>query len=355
MGTPERMSYIDSKLAAGGIIELRNQNYFTRGPWGASNYVNLVPYSILRGLGIHATRVKLVNPMRITNGKERPDMRLIHAASNTVIEDLTLAGPTVDDGQFYLVTAGIRGWGPTSRIAIRRVGVANIRGTVKPDPMDGLQHEAFGISFDAGYGGHVVEDCIVVGARDGYISAFSGCSGAIEPVIFVRCKADCESGYAAYTLYDHTIVRDCASSLFNYSIYNDTGDLSDAVVEGGLFRSTRVAIGFVGQAGSTKANVRIQGAFFSTCIQGGVGLELVSSTPGAKFRNIDIIGCHFVHLHGSPFTAFSSNAAPADCASITFRDCTFPAGTITNARGVRVGFINCRYENGINVVTLPNP
>lgn len=281
-------------------------------------------------------------------------MRLIHAASFATIEDLSLDGPTADEGQFYLVTAGIRGYGPTERITVRRVEISYLRGTVNPSPIDGKQHEAFGISFDAGTGGHVVEDCLVSGEPDTYLSAFSGVDGATKPVIFERCHADCGSGYAAFTIYDHTIVRDCTSSLFGYSIYNDTGNIANAVVEGGVFRSGRVAIGLVGDHDTTKANIRIQGAYFSTSAQGAVGLELAARAATAKFRNIDVIGCRFVQSHPSKLTIFSSNANPDNCASLNFRECTFPAGCVTNARGVKVSFTNCRWDNGLPVLAIPS-
>lgn len=347
-----KTGFIDAALKRGGLIEVGDL-VFTRGPWAhGPSFISLPEGTRLVGQGTTLSEIRLLNPVRRTGEKPRPDMRIIHAGSWTQISDLSLAAPSTEDGQFFLVTAGIRGRG--QGIHVRRVHVNNLLGCLTPHPMDGLQHEAFGISFDPGWGSHVVEDCMVAGEKDAYLSAFSGQAGANSMVLFNRCRAVCEMGYAAFTLYDNTVVRDGESATFGYSIYNDTGSVRDASVEGGAYTSSRVAIGFVGDAGTVHQWIRIRDARFMLMGVGSVGLELVSRKPGALFRNIEIVGCRFINLPASRFTLFSSNAEPAGCSGICFRNCVFPTSTVTNARGVPFSLVDCQYENGLRVTTLPS-
>lgn len=347
-------SLIDGRLKEGGQVGMDCGNYFTRGAWAAPDFLSLRSGSALVGEGDDWTSLVLLNPQRFANGKERPDMRILHIGAGTRVEDCSIYGPSREDGQFWMVTAGIRGYGTSENIRIRRVSVHHIRGCLEPHPMDGFRHEAFGISFDPGNGDILVDDCRVYGEPDSYVSAFSGVYGATRPVIFNRCFAWCRrGGYAAYTVYDNTVIRDCGCETFGYAIYNDTGSVNNALVDGGNFTATRVGIGFVGEAQTTKQNIRVRDAVFTLFGPDPVGLELVAKGASASFCGIDVVGCRFVYNGQSKFCLFSALADPSRCRAITFRDCVLPSNTVLNPRGVPYQLINCRYENGLPMQTLP--
>lgn len=323
-------SDIDSDLDRGvACYSLGCGVFFTRGVWMMSDYATIQYGSTLRGRGIGWTEIRLRNPLMASNGHPRPDVAMLNigsdyvGGSNASVSDLSLIASNSLIGD-ALVTSGVRGWG--EGIRIERVKAGGIRGSVKPVGQLAIPYEAFGISFGIGVGGHRVADCEVYGEPGAYFSAYSSNADGQYKTIFERCVAFCQDGYAALTVYDHAVFRDCHAERFGYGVYNDTGDVNGGVlVDSCDLIVSRVGVGLVvTENRGFKSGIKIRDTSFKCLTKNPwVGLELIdrSSDKSGQFTDIEFVGCRFEGRER--LTLLSTDAGRNNVRGVRFIDCQF--------------------------------
>lgn len=347
--------YIDNHLSTGpGHFSLGCGKFLTRGVWVMKYFATISDQSALRGRGPDWTSLNLDKPVMAADGEDRPDVAIINIGSDyangsgCVVEDLSIYAYYHRTGS-ALVTSGVRGCGHDIRVS--RVRISGIRGSVKPYGPLAIPYEAFGISFGKGSGGHVVSCCRVEGEVGSYFSAYSANSDGIYPTVFERCDAKCADGYAALTVYDNAVFRDCMADTFAYGVYNDTEDIRlGARVEGCRLDVSRVGVGIVAVegAGKIKRGLRVRDTVF-TCLSEDkwVGLELIDKTKDkiAEFCDIEFVGCKF--RGAERLTLLSTDASRNNVRGVRFIDCQFRGDTVIRASGNEVEIIRPRNLDGM--------
>jgi hypothetical protein len=335
-----RKVHTQSDNPAPTVFRLMPGDYFTQGCWAHPKYATLWAGDAL--LGTTGVVVKLAEPVMETQGRKRPDIHVLSAGSpftagnNCRVENLLIDGganlDTVAKGLY--VTSGLRIYGVHN--LIHRVEVQDVCGSYSPvqTPSGKIPLEAFGISFEAGYGNRV-RDCRVIITMQGntYVSAFSAASARFDGVVFENCHADGQGQHAAFTCYDSTIVKSCSAYGFSYGIYNDTGSATRVLIDGGEFSVARVGIGLVGVApGSAKAMILARDVRFDFKDSAHpVGLELIAKPEwDGVFQDIEMRGCRFGGTDKNVFTLISTDANAAQLLLVRAKDCIGPRGMRCN-------------------------
>lgn len=321
------------------IYRLMPGEYRTQGCWAHPAFATLWQCDAI--IGSENVVLKLADPVTETNGTERHDVHVLGAGSPFEsgnfchVEGIQIfgGGSELRDRRVF-TTSGLRFYGSGCRAI--RVDVGGLSGSIDPVPTASgvIPLEAFGISFASGERGRV-RDCQVAGGPGGvsYLSAFSSAPASIDGVVFEDCAAHGTFEHAAFTVYRNTTLRNCRGTGFGYGIYNDTGDVENVNVDGGLFFCDRVGLGLVATVtGGAKRSVIVDKARFRfpRRISKPVGIELIlrSDSPNPDFWNIHATRCEF--SSDDRFTLVSTDAPARLLRLVRVSDSIIPLDTRLN-------------------------